>query len=126
MDWWTLVHARLGPDLAHEQDVLGCVAVAAKSVFDVASEITDRDAYRLVEPEMSKDEYAAYFAAWWRAFPCTCTHTCRCQGPPPERPRRVRIRFELPDEPPALTPEAARVLLRILEKAAARQQAEGQ
>jgi hypothetical protein len=47
--------------------------------------------------------------------------SCRCQGPPPKRPRRVRLRFDLPEAPPAPAPEAARVLLRILQKAAGAQ-----
>ena len=39
-------------------------------------------------------------------------------GPPMAWPKSVRILVELPDEPPRLTPAAARALLRILVKAA--------
>jgi len=84
-------------------------------------EIGDRDAFRLVEPEMNDEEYGAYRDAWWTEFPCRCDGTCCCQGPPITRPKRVRIRVELPDEPPPLTPAAARALLNILLKAADKQ-----
>ena len=62
-------------------------------------EIGDRDAFRLVEPEMSDEEYQAYRGAWWKEFPCRCESACLCQGPPGGRPRRVRIFVELPEEP---------------------------
>jgi len=81
--------------------------------------IGDRDAFRLAEPGMSAEEYRGYRAAWWQEFPCACAGPCRCQGPPQTRPRRVRLRVDLPEEPPSLPPDAARVLLRILMKAAA-------
>ena len=87
-------------------------------------EIGDRDAFRLVEPEMSDEEYQAYRAAWWNEFPCRCESACLCQGPPGRRPRRVRIFVELPEEPPQLTPAAARTLLSILQKAADKQKRE--
>jgi hypothetical protein len=63
-------------------------------------EIGDRDAFRLVEPEMSDEEYQAYRAAWWKEFHCRCESACLCHGPPGRRPRRVRIFVELPEEPP--------------------------
>jgi len=81
--------------------------------------IGHRDAFRLTEPDMSKAEYQAYRTAWWQEFPCSCDGPCLCQGPPPARPPRVRLLMNLPDEPPSLAPAAARVLLRILMKAAA-------
>ena len=84
-------------------------------------EIGDRDAFRLVEPDMTEEEYQAYHAAWWRQFPCQCEGPCGCQGPPPTRPKRPRLLVVLPDEPPELTPDAARALLRILLKAADQQ-----
>jgi hypothetical protein len=80
-------------------------------------EIGDRDALRLAEPKMSDEEYQAYRAAWWNEFPCHCESACPCQGPPGRRPTRVRIFVELPEEPPQLTPAAARTLLDILQKA---------
>lgn len=91
--------------------------MAGNRLFEAGTAVTDRDKYRLVEPEMTDDEYAAYHAAWWSAYPCKCDGICGCQGPPPKRPRKVRIRVELQEEPPALTPAAARALLRILLKA---------
>jgi hypothetical protein len=72
------------------------------------------DAFRLVEPEMSDDEYEVYRVAWWKEFPCCCEFGCLCQGPPPGRPRKVRILVEFPDEPPRLPPDAARALLGII------------
>lgn len=84
-------------------------------------EIGGRDAFRLVEPDMSEEEYQAYRAAWWRQFPCQCEGPCGCQGPPPTRPKRPRVLVVLPEEPPELTPDAARALLRILLKAADQQ-----
>jgi hypothetical protein len=84
----------------------------------------DRDAFRLVEPEMSDEEYQSYRAAWWKEFPCRCEGACFCQGPPGTRPNRVRILVELPGEPPQLTPAAARALLGILQKAADKQKRE--
>jgi hypothetical protein len=43
---------------------------------------------------------------------------CLCQGPPARKPHHVRILVVLPEEPPQLTPGAARALLRILLEAA--------
>jgi len=83
-------------------------------------EIGDRDAFRLVEPEMT------YRAAWWKEFPCRCECACLCHGPPGRRPRRVRIFVELPEEPPQLTPAAARTLLSILQKAVEKQKREAE
>jgi hypothetical protein len=85
-------------------------------------EIGDRDAFRLIEPEMSDEEYQAYRTVWWKEFPCHCESACLCQGPPGRRPRRVRIFVELPDEPPQLTPAAARTLLGILQQKAGEKQ----
>jgi len=89
-------------------------------------EIADRDAFRLAEPEMSDEEYQAYRAAWWKEFPCRCGGSCLCQGPPGRRPRRVRVFVELPEEPPQLTPAAARTLLSILQKAVEKQKREAE
>src|SRR5712691_5767115 len=86
-----------------------------------SGKISDRDECRLAEPDMSEDEYRAYRSAWWTQFPCQCEDTCRCQGPPAARPRTPRLLVLLPDEPPQLTPAAARALLRILLKAAHQQ-----
>jgi hypothetical protein len=86
--------------------------------------IGDRDAFRLAEPEMSEEEYQVYRAAWWTEFPCHCESACLCQGPPGRQPRRVRILVELPDEPPQLTPAAARALLSILQKVVEKQKRE--
>lgn len=44
----------------------------------------------------------------------------------PNQPQNARLHIELPDEPPQLTPEAARVLLRILLKAADKQKREAE
>jgi hypothetical protein len=73
---------------------------------------------------MSDEEYEAYRTAWYEEFPCRCKGACRCQGPPVPRPRRARLLVELPEEPPELTPDAARALLRVLLKAADRQKRE--
>jgi hypothetical protein len=80
--------------------------------------IGDRDAFRLHEPAMDDEEYQSYRMAWLREFPCRCEGACRCQGPPARKPRHVRILVVLPEEPPQLTPRAARALLRILMEAA--------
>jgi len=89
-------------------------------------EIGHRDAFRLAEPEMSDEEYQAYRAAWWKEFPCRCESACLGQEPPGRRPRRVRIFVELPEEPPQLTPAAARTLLSILQKAVEKQKREAE
>jgi hypothetical protein len=86
--------------------------------------IGDPDTFRLHEPDMSDEEYEAYRTAWYEEFPCRCKGACRCQGPPVPRPRRARLLVELPEEPPELTPDAARALLRVLLKAADRQKRE--
>ena len=78
--------------------------------------IGDRDGFRLHEPEMDDEEYEAYRVAWHEEFPCRCEVPCHCQGPPEHKPRHVRILLLLPEEPPQLTPAAARALLRILLK----------
>jgi hypothetical protein len=59
-----------------------------------------------------------------RSFLAGCKGACRCQGPPARRPLRARLLVELPEEPPELTPDAARALLRVLLKAADRQKRE--
>jgi len=87
-------------------------------------EIGDRDAFRLVEPEMSDEEHQAYRAVWWNDFPCRCESASLCQGPPGRRPTQVRMFVELPEEPPQLTPAASRTLLSILQKAADKQKRE--
>jgi len=67
---------------------------------------------------MDDEEYQSYRTAWLTEFPCRCGGTCRYQGPPARKPRHVRILVVLPEEPPQLTPGAARALLRILQEAA--------
>ena len=59
-------------------------------------------------------------------FPCRCGGSCLCQGPPGRRPRRARIFVKLPEEPPQLTPAAARTLLSILQKAVDKQKREAE
>lgn len=86
--------------------------------------ISDRDAFRLHEPDMDDEEYQSYRAAWYAEFPCHCEAACLCQGPPESKPRHVRVLVVLPEEPPQLTPDAARALLRILLKAAEKQKSE--
>ena len=73
----------------------------------------------MVEPDMDAEEYARYRAAWRKAFPCECEDICLCRGPPEPQPRRPRVIVILPDEPPAISPAAAKVLRRILQKAIA-------
>jgi hypothetical protein len=86
--------------------------------------IADRDAFRLHEPDMDDEEYESYRTAWFEEFPCRCGGACMCQGPPARKPRHVRVLVALPEEPPQLTPGAARVLLRILLEAADKQKPE--
>lgn len=76
--------------------------------------IGERDAFRLHEPAMDDAEYQSYRMAWLREFPCRCKGACCCQEPPAVKPRHVRTLVVLPEEPPQLTPGAARALLRIL------------
>ncbi|MDQ2874525.1 MAG: hypothetical protein M3Y33_06845 [Actinomycetota bacterium] len=90
----------------------------------LGGKIGDRDAFRLHEPDMDNEEYQSYRAAWHTEFPCRCEGACLCQGPPASKPRQVRVLVVLPDEPPQLTPGAARALLRILLKAAEVQKGE--
>lgn len=87
--------------------------------------IGDRDAFRLHEPAKDDEEYQSYRVAWLREFPCRCEGVCRCQGPPALKARRVRILVVLPEEPPQLTPGAARALLRILLEADDKRKREG-
>ena len=70
---------------------------------------------------MGDEEYEVYRAAWYEEFPRRCDGACRCRGPPARRHRHARLFVELPEEPPELTPNAARALLRVLLKAVAKQ-----
>ncbi len=90
----------------------------------MGGEIGNCDAFRLVEPEMSDEEHQANRAVWWNEFPCRCASACLCQGTLGRRPMRVRIFVEFPEEPPQLTPTAARTLLSLLQTAADKQKRE--
>jgi hypothetical protein len=57
-----------------------CPAMASGRLRYEGGGIGDRDALRLVKPEMSDEEYQAYRAAWWNEFPCRCESACLCQG----------------------------------------------
>jgi hypothetical protein len=59
-----------------------------------------------------------------KSSPAAVRALAYARGPPGRRPRRVRIFVELPEEPPELTPAAARTLLSILQKAADKQKRE--
>ena len=115
----------LGYALSKPQVRCGFMAYDGSWALYEGGVIGDRDRLRLAEPRMGDEEYVAYRAQWWQEFPCCCESACCCQGPPSARPRSVRILVEFPDEPPQLTPAAARALLRILVQDADERQRRG-